>query len=458
MLTTDLYPYQTRVSEFAKEKARVGMFVFYGGGKTYLSLRWWEAMCSKFPSTSPVLILTMKSLIHQWGKEIEKHIGLTYSLVIGTAAQRLKALKAFASFYVINYDAVRSAPILQVLRHMHFGTVIADESTMLKEARTQRFKMLRSVIQDIPHRAILTGKPILERPEEIWSQLLFLDDGETFSRSFWKFRDTYFSPGPPWAPYDWTLKPNAGQQIAAALNKKCIRVDKEEIMTELPPKRYIKIHFQMPERVRESYEQLRKEFSMELLDGTTYETMWAMGRAQKMHQLCQGVFYREKDKYELVHTLKLDWLQENIPLMLQNGPVLIWTHFVRLIPLITAQLTPLRCVIYTGEISQSQRVAAVQAFQNGKADVLVLSEQAGCAGLNLQRANQAVFVSTGYWAGSRENAEGRCHRLGSEMHEAITYYDLVVEKSIDEVVLKAIAEKQDIADAILQHIKTGGEA
>lgn len=457
MLTSDLYPYQTRVGLFAMGRRRCGLFCFYGSGKTYMALKWHEDL-SYFghTGTCPVLVLTLKSLIHQWGKEIEKHSGLSYTLVQGTAAQRVKALGSTTSFHVINYDAVRSPPVLKALREMKFGTVIVDESTMLKEARTQRFKILRSLLNKVPYKILLTGKPILEKPEEIWSQLLFLDDGETFGKSFWKFRDTYFSPGPPWRPYDWELKPNAEQQIAEKLNQSCIRIPKEEIAAELPPKRYIKVSFEMPAGTRERYEQLRKEFSAELLEGGEFTTQWAVTRSQKMHQLCQGLFYKENDEYELFHTMKLDWLQENIPLMLKDGPVLIWVNYLRCIPLIVAALKDIPLRVYTGEMSTKHRAEAVFDFQtrkSGKVNVLILSEQAGCAGLNLQRANQAVFYSTGYWAGMRENAEDRCHRIGSEVHEKVTYYDLVMEKSMDEVVLQAVKDKLDMSEAILKHIR-----
>jgi len=448
MKTKPLYQYQERVHEFIKDKPRAGIFAFYGSGKTYMSLRWCEAI-----EAPPVLILTLKSLLHQWAREIEKYTSFTYSVVAGTAMQRVDALQCNSDLYIINYDAVRSPLVLNKLRMMKFRAVIADESTLLKEGRTLRFKLLRPLTRSIPQRIILTGKPILEKPEEIWAQMLFLDDGETFGRSFWKFRATYFEPGPPWKPYDWTLKLGAEKLIAEKLNRLCVRVAKEEVATELPPKRYTIVRFEMPETVRVKYEILRKEFRMELLEGGEYDTVWALSRAQKMHQLCQGVFYKEEGAYEFWHTLKLDWLQENIPLMVREGPVLIWTNYLRCIPMIAATLHPLPLRVYTGEMGIVEREEALGAFQAGKVDVLVLSEQAGCAGLNLQRANQAVFFSTGYAAGMRENAEDRCHRIGSEIHKSVVYYDLIMEDSLDEVVLETIKNKLGMAEAILKHVK-----
>lgn len=456
MKTKPLYEFQSRVSEFARDKNRVGLFIFYGGGKTYLSLKWLEDIIqATCPLTSPlpVLVLTLKSIVPQWGQEIEKHTNFTYALCTGGHRQRVELIRRDVDICVINYDSVRSPPVLTALRHKDFRTIIADESTLLKESRTKRFKLIRSLTIKAPYKAILTGRPILERPEEIWSQMLFLDGGETFSTSFWRFRDKFFSPGPPWKPYDWTLRPGAGREIALKLRNRCTLVGKEEVLNELPPKVYNPVHFELP--CRERYDRLRKEFAMELPSGELFSTQWAVVRSQKMHQLCQGFIYTEDHEYEMIHNLKLDWLGENIPLMLKEGPVLIWTHFIAAIELISVTLGMAKIPHrpYHGKLVAAARAEAIKDFQDAKVDVLILSEQAGGAGLNLQRANQAVFFSTGYRAGARENAEDRCHRIGSEVHKSVTYYDLVMKNTLDTVVLQAIAEKQDMADAILKHIK-----
>ena len=482
MKSQALYPYHTRVSNFAQDKPKVGIFVGFGGGKTYLSLKWLEDMCQLYGygcrhvnSPLPALVLTLKTGIHHWGEQIEQHSNFTSSLVRGTGEQRVNAFKRKADIYVTSYDLFRSPKMLKAfgmthitettydgkVKHYFRGTertglhtVIVDESTSLKNVRAQRFKALRVPCVQMNYRAILTGKPILERADEIWGQMLFLDDGETFGGSFWRFRNTYFSEGPPWDPYTWTLKPGAEQKIAAKLDRLCIRISEEEVSAQLPPKRYIKVPFEMPKSVRRRYEQLRDEFCMEKLDGDTFETKWAPARSQKMHQLCQGIFYKEANKYELVHTMKLDWLQENIPLMLKEGPTLIWTHLVRLIPLIAKVLSPIPLCIYKGEgMNNAERDESEIAFKSGKVDLMILSERMGYAGLDLWRANQAVFYSTDYPAGFRDNAEDRCHRIGSEIHEAVTYYDLVFKDSMDEVVLRAIQEKLNMTEEILKHIR-----
>lgn len=475
MKSKPIYPFQERVRAFCRARTRIGIFVGYGGGKTYLSLQWLDDLLALGYEMLPALVLVLNSTLTQWGEQIEQHSNFSYVLLTGDVKKREKLLKRQADIYVANYDFLRSPRMRELfsitrstyktregkIRHLFrctktspFKTVIADESTILKEERTQRFRALNAFCKRIPNRAILTGKPILEKPEEIFSQCLFMDDGAALGTSFWKFRYTYFTEGPTWDPYKWELKDSAAAEIGSKLSSNCIRVDEEEINKELPPKRYIKVYFDMPKSVRERYRQLKRDFYVESLTVGEWSTQWAVSRSQKMHQLCQGIFYTTEG-YELLHTLKLDWLRENIPLMLREGPVLIWTDLVRLIPLIAAMLIPIPLRTYSGAgMTEREREDARGDFCSGKVDLLILSEAKGYAGLNLQRANKAVFVSNGYPANWRENAEKRNHRPGSEKYEHVTYYDLLVKKSIDEVILRAIQEKLDMAKEIMNHVRT----
>ncbi len=502
MKSLPLYPYMERVDKFTKDKPQIGMFVFYGGGKTYMSLKWLERLYLAHKPIFPVLVLTMGTLVSQWGDEIEKHCSRKYILIEGNTKKRIKASQMHAEIYVVNYDAVRSPTLLQVLRRMHFKTVIADESVMLKEARTARFKTWRKLLKDTPFRALLTAKPILERPEDVWAQMLFLDEGQTLGTSFWKFRDTYFHPGPPWDPYKWELKEDAGKEIAQLMNRKCIQIKKEEIADQLPPKIYNTVEFNMPKETRKLYVQLKEEFAVTYPSGERYETQWAMAKASKLHQLSQGFIYlptwEEKHDYHVnehalyggscyvcilnhrsilestpskdtlcwekvlanwedIDQTKLNWLEENLPLILSDGPVLIWSCFramqYRIAKLLGKMKIPFGCL--RSKLTQHERALTTNGFSTGKYNVLLLSQQTAALGLNLQRANNAIFTCSDFKAALRENAEGRCHRLGSEIHEQITYWDLITKNSIDVVVRRAHKDKLNVAEAILAYMQKG---
>jgi len=454
MKSLPLYPFQEKINSFCATKNRVGIFTFYGSGKTYLSLQWLENR-SKTEKMFPVLVFTLKSLVPQWVNQIQLHSSYTVRSVTGTAKQRLAQLQKEAEIYVINYDAIRSKPLLKFLQQATFNTIIADESTALKEARTKRSSLIIKLFKTVLYKALLSGKPITEDPIEIWSQMLFLDNGASFGSSFWKFRHTYFTPGPPWRPYDWDLKIGANKAIGKILSKRCIYLRKEDILHELPLKHYNRIHFKMPSVLKKIYTDFKRNFQVKLPSGKILQTKWAMVKGGKLHQICNGFVYTVFKEASILDSTKLDWLKDNILSMLHTGPVLIWSCFL-------AQLVETKLLLdsmeigveyYHGGLSSSKRNEIEQDFQKGKFDVLLLSQGAAYAGLNLQRACHSIFLSTSYHASWRANAEDRCHRLGSEQHSSIEYYDLLMENSIDEVVLKAIEKKESVSAAILKHIK-----
>ena len=306
MKSKSKYPFQERVEDFLDTKKRSGLFSFFGSGKTFMSIRHLANLRMAGDDVFPCLILCPKSLITQWGNQIAEHSHFNCSLVQGTAKQKIIALHApHAQIYICNHDVMRSPKIREQLleskEHCRpgFKSVIVDESRAIQETRTQRYRWLRALCKKIPIRMILCGQPTYERPEELFGQMLFLDDGESLGTAYWKFRHKYFHPGPPWKPYDWTLKPGAAEAIAKQVSSNCIRIPKEEVMNELPPKVYNRVEFEMPTAVRKNYEELQEEFFTELPSGHVIDTQWAVVRSTKMHQLCQGFIYKDVD-----HSLK----------------------------------------------------------------------------------------------------------------------------------------------------------
>jgi len=454
--STPLYPYQARVRDFCRTRTETGIFAFYGAGKTYLALQWLDDQHAQGRTVYPAIVLCKKSNTTHWHEEVLKHTsGITPVVLTGSRSKKATQLGA-GDVVICNHDAPSmphgtSNPLFRALEQAPFRAVIVDESTKIKNSRTERFKALNHLFRNIPLRCIMSGRPITEEAEDIFAQMLFLDQGETFGKSFWRFRDMYFKPGPPWAPYDWTLKHGAGYEIAQKMGQRCIRIPKSEVQNQLPPKRFIQISLEMPVATRKCYEELRKEFRLVLEGETVVDTQWAVVRSTKMHQLCQGFLYQDNKEPLLFDNTKVSWVEDNIADMLLSGPVLIWSHFLVVLDWLEIILRRkgIACRKYYGGRSLDE----VQDFKKGKVDVLLLGEDAGHAGLDLWRANQAIFMNNSYKAEQFLNKQDRCHRIGSEIHEAITYWNLTMLKSIDTAVLEALDHKYTVSESILRHIR-----
>lgn len=454
MLSKPIYPFQETVREYASERRWVGLGSFYGSGKTYLSLQWLADMEASGIEIFPCLILTQLSLLTQWGEQIEEHTDSDYCRISGSSPIRVKKLQVRAPIYILNYDAIRNKRLRAQLNKIHFKSFIIDESSYFKNARIQRFKYWRTYLHNVAHRCLLAGKPITETNVEIWAQQLLLDKGEAFGTAFWKFRYEHFAPGPPWKPYDWELRPGADKLISKKMERRWIIIPKDVVREQLPRKNYIPIKLAMPDKVRKIYKQLLKDFEVDLPSGKHFDTQWAVVKSQKLHQITQGFMYLDGAAREHFPCEKYDWLRDNLPLILDNGPILIWAAHRASAQDIAKLLSEIKIpyATFTGLQKEHQNEEAKASFQDGKVDVLVLTIAKGNAGLNLQRAQSAIFFSNDYKLGWRENAEDRCHRLGSECHDQIDYYDLIVANSIDGVVRKAHQTKTDISKAIYEYL------
>src|SRR5262249_55830845 len=139
------------------------------------------------------LIICPNTLKTTWGEEIEKHSKLRYAVFGAGKKARREAFRSLrASFYVINYEAVAAemAALRALLRFKRIALVL-DESHRIKTPNAKVTKAVLSLRNDSKKRYIMTGTPVANKPEDLWSQLFFLDDGERLGSSFEEFRNRY---------------------------------------------------------------------------------------------------------------------------------------------------------------------------------------------------------------------------------------------------------------------------
>jgi len=457
IISNPKYPFQQRVNEFTRPRSNVGIFTFYGSGKSYMGLEWLDSH-----QNFPTILFGPKNLTPQWRDEIHKHSNFDCiaipTIVNDNKAKRLKQIAKSAQIYLCGYDALRSPPVRQALLDKRFRSMLIDESTAVKNSRSQRWKGIYDLRRHLSHCCLLSGKPMLESPIDLYSQMYMLDGGKTFGRAFWRFRMQYFTPGPPWKPYDWELKWGAETEIGRRAASHCIYIPREEIENQLPKQEFQRVYLTMPPDAMYAYEEMRKEFELQLDTGEFVDTMWAVAKAAKMHQIAQGFLYY-KDEVRFFHAMKEDWLATNLPIITTNTPVLIWTSYKyiaeRLYRMCRDQLLIPTSLFYGGQ-KANENETAKQDFQNGKTQILILTSQAGFRGHNLQRAGTAIFHDNGHKAEHRANALERNSRIDSKDKYGFEYLqviDLCMRNTCDDIVLDSYEEKIKLADGIMKHIK-----
>ena len=104
---------------------------------------------------------------------------------------------------------------------------------------------------------------------------------------------------------------------------------------------------------------------------------------------------------------------------------------------------PGQCVKIDGSCSTEERTEAINEFQNGDKKIIVLQEQAGALGITLTAAHLCIFYSQNYSLLNRLQAEDRLHRIGQK--NPVTYIDLILKDSIEELIIEALEEKRLLA-------------
>lgn len=460
MKSVPKYDFQVKAREFIRDKPKVGLFMAYGAGKTYTSL---QAIADKQADgvlVLPAIVMAPNSLVTQWGQQIKEHSNFKYSLIQGSLSERKVALKQDADLYVVPYSALSS----HLHHHLNIlgafaSTIIADESTHLKSSKTARFKLVQTYFRNIANRMLLSGKPITEKPDDLWAQMLFLDDGERLGRDYWGFIRRYYDSNPHVA-FGRTLKDGAAQEIARSIADICMYVPLEEVAKQLPPRTFIPIEFAMPPEVRTRYKEMKSDYSTEfqtnhdeVLKTYKVETQWAITKTQKLHQMCNGFVYT-RDEDDTILSLKcdkFDWMKDIAPDIIATGPTLVWCYHRHTVTSVSDILIGAGISNYPilgGEDNDYK----FEGFKTGTIDVLVMSISAAFQGHNLQRAKNAIFFSEGYSGDQKGNALGRNYRSGSDQHTGIFVYELITKNSVEEVIHKTLANKGDMSQELLSYL------
>jgi SNF2 family DNA or RNA helicase len=93
----------------------------------------------------------------------------------------------------------------------------------------------------------------------------------------------------------------------------------------------------------------------------------------------------------------------------------------------------------------------LREWQDGKYDVIVVQIRSGGSGVDLTRASMAIYYSLSYSLGDYDQSRARVHRPGQT--KSTTYIHLVANDTIDKIVYRALSDRKDVVDSILERIR-----
>lgn len=487
---TKPYDHQIEMVKFGLKHPQCAFFCEMGTGKTKAAI---DVIRNRAYANgvSKVLVIAPNSILDNWQREVNLHSKAESRILRGTRDKRLSLLhepqKSLLTFYIINYEAVSG--LKDELIKFGFDFVLCDESTKIKNLRAARTKACVAIGRKTPYRMILSGTPITQNVMDIHSQYVFLDGGQTFGWSFVSFRNKYFAPSVICCPkehvtnlryrtksirqkdgktefycrqcdkwydtkinkksdvkaWEWVIRPGAYDEISRLMYTKAIRYTKEQCL-DLPPKVYETRNVTLTKEEKRLYIEMATSLKTEL-KGQQISAQILLTKILRLSQIISG-YVKDEDGHEIQidncsKFKELDSLIDEI-----DGKAIIWCAFTQNIERISELLKKKGIGHVTYYRKTKDKVAAEDEFQhNPECRFLIGQPASGGLGLNFTAASYVIYYSQGYSLENRLQSEDRAHRSGQT--KKVTYIDLASNAEVDKRILKAVREKKNIADEVI---------
>lgn len=389
------------------------------------------------------LIVCPSSLVYNWDSEIEHFApNLKTLLITGTAQERQELLTHYADYDVLitSYDMLKR----DIARYdnLHFHYQIIDEAQYIKNHRTQAARSVCSIHSVT--RFALTGTPIENRLSELWSIFEYLMPGFLYPYAY--FRSELEQP----------IVENKDQIAATRLQQLVrpfiMRRLKTDVLKELPDKLEHAVYAQMTDEQNKLYtaNTLKLQKDLEQQSDSMFKTskIQILAELTKLRQLCCDPSLI----YQNYHggSAKLDTCIQLIENAMAGGhKILLFSQFTSMLDVIERRLKAERILYYRldGSTKSEQRTRLVNAFNENKIPVFLISLKAGGTGLNLTGADIVIHYDPWWNAAAQNQATDRAHRIGQT--HTVTVYKLIARHTIEEKILELQENKKALSDQIL---------
>ena len=393
----------------------------------------------------PAMIVTLTSLVGNWQRELERFApSLTVAIHHGPDRHARRDKLPQHDVIITTYPMV--ARDYEELAKVPLHLVVLDEAHQIKNSGSQASEAVRQL--DARHRVCLSGTPIENHLGEVWSLVDFVNPGLLGSRD--EFAMQFRAP----------IEERGDKVRLEALRDRVrpfiLRRTKDAVAPELPAKTMLVRAFELTGAQRELYESIRVAAHGEVRQhirqrGLAGATIAILDALLKLRQVCCDPRLVSVDAAKEINgSAKLEVLLEMLTQQLGDGRrILIFSQFARMLGLISESLLArgIRHVTLTGNTPDRQK--PIDAFQQGRADVFLISLKAGGAGLNLTGADTVIHYDPWWNPAAQAQATDRAHRIGQT--KPVFVHDLIAAGSVEERMLTLQRRKRALANAILDN-------
>jgi SNF2 family DNA or RNA helicase len=488
MFKGTLYPFQEESKDRMVDRGQMLLAMVMGAGKTPTTLAAVETLIDN-EEVNKVLVVVPSSLKYQWLREIKKFTDSTAVVIDGTPKQRetLWRTAVRCKYIIVNPEVLLNDE--KFVTALQANAIVIDEATIIKSPSAKRSKMLKKLGKKFPYRFALTGQPIENKPEELFSIMEFVDP--TVLGRFDVFDRTFIVRNHFGAPVRYRNLQSLNNSLTDAM----VRKTRADIADQLPQVINQVVPVAFDNGGASAYEKISADLINEIQKAITSHgkgfDLWAhynggggndaqgqiMARLTVLRMLCdnpqlvmdsakayddptqstEGSQYASNivkagwvptsakaPKLDAVLSYITDVLNED-----PNNKVVLFSFFkknLRLIQDATKGLT--ESVLFMGGMGADERDRAKTKFQTDSNVRLFLSSDAGGYGVDLPQANYLISYDLPWSAGKLDQRDARIIRLSST-HPHVTITSFVMKGSIEERQYEMLMQKRGINEAFL---------
>lgn len=391
----------------------------------------------------PTLVICPTTVVFNWECEIQKFAPeLTCLKLSGT--ERRGLFKKIPEYDVVitSYALIRRD--IEKLKDINFRYIILDESQNIKNAMSQTAQAVKRL--HATHKLALSGTPIENKLEELWSVFDFLMPGFLLSAA--EFNSRYVNP--IMERQDKTVEKRLKLQIFPFI----LRRMKRDVAKDLPDKVENIAYCELTDEQKDFYLQVLDSTKEELFksieqNGLEKSRLSIFSALLRLRQIC--CHPRLYDKENVKHVMssgKFEKLKVLVEEIISEGHrILLFSQFVNMLDLIKGWLERegIEYEYLTGKTKDRQ--AAVERFNNSNIPIFLISLKAGGTGLNLTGADYVIHYDPWWNPAVEDQATDRAYRIGQT--KKVFVYRLITKNTVEEKIQKLKTIKRDLVDSVI---------
>lgn len=396
------------------------------------------------------IVVCPASLKYTWQREIklarpDDKVEIINSKVGPTRYLAMSSQGVRPDWVILNYDILWRHKNLEALHNYNANNLIVDECHFIKNEKTKRSRAVLDLAAEMPNRAALSGTPIVNRPSELWPTLLLLGiypkkAGGWYRRQFCMKCDADGNPIAnrySYSGYDFSGARNL-DQLHELIKPFTLRRLKKDVLKDLPPKIYTDWPIEISDLAYGEYKNWFDGFA-------------SREERKKVQEIAELSMMRALLAAGKVEVIK-ERLQENLE---NQRKILVFSSHLKPIRELYEHFKEWSMKI-EGEDSARKRQEAIDLFQNNPTTIFAfLSTKAAGVGLNLQAADQVLFIDLPWTPADMNQAADRCHRIGQTKSVEVIF--CIAVDTLDEDVVTIIERKAKIAAQVMDGVKPVSE-